>query len=292
MKLFIAARAKLNLTLDILYKRPDGYHQVEMLMQGILLSDHLMLEETAGGGVELYCSHPQVPGDESNLILKAARLLQQFKRGTGRGVKITLVKNIPLGAGLAGGSTDAAATLRGLNRIWDLGFSLTELQEKGSRLGADIPFCLQGGTCMARGKGEILEELAPIPPYWVLLLVFPFSVSTAEIYGSLDLSQVSPGEKPVPREIIKQLRGKNSQEITNPGTRGGNLLERVTLARYPLVAKRLKELQGKGYPAVQMTGSGPTLFILFATRAGVEKAARSLAPGLGQGEKIIITRTG
>ncbi len=281
-KIFISAKAKINISLDVLYKRPDGYHEVEMIMQSISLSDMLTLELTADGQIHFECSHPQVPRDGSNLIIKAARKLKQ-KVGKQKGVRIKLKKNIPLGAGLAGGSTDAAAALTALNRLWELDIKVEELMEIGGEIGADVPFCIRGGTCLAKGKGEILTELSSLPPHWVLLLVFPFNVSTAEIYGAFRLVDVR--ERPETEKIIKALKDGQVDRI-NEYT--ANVLESVTLREYPQVAERKRELIEKGLSGVLMTGSGPTLFCLSTDKNKLEEAAKSFKL---KGEKVIISRT-
>ncbi len=281
-KIFIPAKAKINISLDVLYKRSDGYHEVEMVMQSISLADFLILELTSSGQIDFECSHPLVPRDESNLIIKAAQKLRE-KNGKFKGVSIKLEKNIPLGSGLAGGSTDAAAVLTALNRLWDLNIKVEELMQIGGELGADIPFCLKGGTCLAKGKGELLTQLSPLPPQWVLLLVFPFSVSTKDVYGAFKLKEAK--KRPDTQKIIQAL---NDGQVHKIKECSANVLESVTLLEYPAVAERKRELIEKGLSGVLMTGSGPTLFCLSSDKNELETAAKSLTL---KGEKVIITRT-
>lgn len=281
-KIFYPAKAKINISLDVLHKRPDGFHQVEMIMQSITLADVVILEENNLPQVDFYCSHPQVPSGESNLAVKAANLLKE-RLPRERGCRIKLEKNIPLGAGLGGGSTDAAAVLLALNRLWELNINREELMEIGSKLGSDIPFCIKGGTCLARGRGELLEELFPLPSLWVLLVVFPFSVSTAEIYGSLDLEKIEG--RPDTLSLLSALKDKDMEVVQE---HMGNVLEGVTLKKYPQVARVKEELYRRGLRGIQMTGSGPTLFSLSSSREELEEAVSS-SPG--EGVKVIITKT-
>lgn len=281
-KIFMPARAKINISLDVLYKRPDGYHEVKMVMQTISLSDLLIFKLTNDGRIHFNCTHPQVPDDESNLVIKAARKLKE-KAGRNKGVIIKLEKNIPVGAGLAGGSTDAAATLTALNKLWELNIRVEELMKIGEELGADVPFCLKGGTCLAEGKGELLTELALLPPCWVLLLVFPFSVSTAETYKAFKLKEVR--ERPDTKKIIKALEEGQIQIINEFAA---NVLESATFLKYPVVAARKKELIEKGLSGVLMTGSGPTLYCLSTDKNKLEEAAKSLNLA---GGKVILSRT-
>lgn len=281
-KIFFPARAKINLSLDVLSKRPDGYHEVEMVMQSISLSDMLTFTSRSDQEVLFSCTHPEVPADDSNIILKAVSKLKEVT-GVNRGVNIHLKKSIPIGAGLAGGSTDAAAALLSLNTLWNLGLSWEELLEIGAVLGADIPYCMMGGTCLARGKGEILTRLAPLKPLWVALVVFPFSVSTAEIYGNFHLKRVE--RRPDTPSVIRAV-----ENGALPGLKenSANVLESVTLLRYPAIAEKKEELLKKGFSGTLMTGSGPTLFYLSSDRSQVERAAGVLSSG---GEKIIIAQT-
>ncbi len=282
-KIFYPARAKINISLDVLHKRPDGYHEVEIVMQSIDLSDILVFKRAAEGVIELECAHPQVPLDRTNLIIKAVERLRE-KTGVNKGVIINLEKNIPIGAGLAGGSTDAAAALVAVNRLWGLRLTPEELLETGSELGADIPYCIQGGTCLAKGKGEVLTKLPPLPALWVMLVVFPFSVSTAETYGSFEPGGIE--KRPDTSAVIKSINQGKTKELARSM---GNILESVTFQKHPVIAQRKRELEDKGLLAVQMTGSGPTLFCLAENKEELEQVARALSPC--EGEKILIART-
>ena len=281
-KIFFPARAKINLSLDVLYKRPDGYHELEMVMQSISLSDMLIFSSRKDQEIMFTCDHPQVPQDESNIILRVVNKLKEVT-GIRRGAGIHLEKNIPIGAGLAGGSTDAAASLISLNRLWELGLPREKLLEIGAELGADIPFCMTGGTCLARGKGEILTGIPLLKPMWVMLVVFNFSVSTAEIYENYRPEKVL--QRPDTPSVIKALEKGDLKELRK---KTANALESVTLSRYSQVAKRKEELLNKGFSGTLMTGSGPTLFYLSSEKAEIERAAQEVSWGE---EKVIIART-
>ncbi|UNC90693.1 4-(cytidine 5'-diphospho)-2-C-methyl-D-erythritol kinase [Candidatus Contubernalis alkaliaceticus] len=281
-KIYFPARAKINLSLDVLAKRPDGYHQVEMVMQSIELADMLTFTFRKGSEVLFTCSHLKVPSDDSNIIMKAVRRIRE-ETGTNKGVSIHLEKRIPVAAGLAGGSTDAAAALLALNTLWDLGLSGDKLLEIGAELGADIPFCMKGGTCLARGKGEELTLLSPLRPMWVLLVVFPISVSTAEIYGHFRLMGLKG--RPDTSAVIKALEKGDLPALK---ISCANVLESVTLERYPQIAKKKRDLLKKGFSGTLMTGSGPTLFYLSSERNEVERAVEALSL---EEEEYIITRT-
>ncbi|MDB5083619.1 MAG: 4-(cytidine 5-diphospho)-2-C-methyl-D-erythritol kinase [Bacilli bacterium] len=251
------AKAKINLTLDVLYKRPDGYHEVEMIMQTIDLSDHLVFHESSGNAILVSCTAPYIPTDERNLAYKAANLLKQHF-SIDDGVSIHIDKRIPVSAGLAGGSADAAAALRGLNQLWNLGLSLEELRELGAQLGSDVPFCLEGGTVLARGRGEVLTRLTPAPPMWVVLVKPAFAVSTADIYGGLQVNEIS--SRPNAADMLEAIGACDTVGIA-AGL--GNVLEQVTFAMYPEVERLKRKMIELGGDHTLMSGSGPTVFSLF-----------------------------
>lgn len=256
-KIVLSAPAKINLTLDVLGKRQDGFHEVKMIMQTIDLADTITLvlaDETADQTIELRCSNDLVPTNEANLAFKAAKLLQErFK--VPYGVLIEIEKNIPIEAGLAGGSTDAAATLKGLNELWKLGLSLEQLMEIGADLGSDVPFCILQGTALAFGRGEKLLPLNPIPQLDIILVKPAFGVSTKEVYSNFSLDKVDT--HPKTDEMLKAIEEGNREEIV---ALGANLLESVTLKLYPEVAKLKKAMESTGLKGVLMSGSGPTVF--------------------------------
>lgn len=185
----LKTRAKINLSLDVLRKREDGYHEVEMVMQTIDLYDELEFRLTPRE-ISIHCDHPQVPEGEGNTAFAIAQLLKR-EYGVDRGVAITIHKNIPVAAGLAGGSANGAGTLKALNELWGLGLTQAELMSLGRRVGADIPFCLLEGTALARGIGEVLHPLPPLPPTWMVLVKPDLSVSTPWVYANLDLEALA-----------------------------------------------------------------------------------------------------
>ena len=181
-RLSLKAHAKINLALDVIGKRPDGFHEVAMIMQSVSLHDTVALS-LGGDAISLVCNRADLPCDHTNLAFRAATLLRQ-ECGVSQGVHIELTKRIPMAAGLAGGSTDAAAVLKGLNVLWKLALSPDELETLAARLGSDVPFCLWGGTTLATGRGEILEPLPDFAGYGVVLANPPLAVSTAWVYGN------------------------------------------------------------------------------------------------------------
>lgn len=264
------AYAKINIGLDVLRRRADGYHEVRMIMQTVDLCDDLLLEKTVKPGIELRtdCGELSVNGD--NLICKAADLLMR-ERSVQEGVRITLTKRIPIAAGMAGGSSDAAATMHGLNELFRMGYSITELQELGVKLGADIPYCLVGGTMLSEGIGEILSPL-PAPPACFLVVAKPdINVSTAFVYGNLHADTLA--YHPDIDGMIEALRKHELKGITD---RLGNVLETVTVREYPVIEELKELLRGEGAENALMSGSGPTVFGIFTQRETAHRAAEAV----------------
>lgn len=253
MKLLIKAPAKINLALDVLHKRTDGYHEVEMIMTTIDLADRVELSLLNQDKIHIISHNRYVPDDQRNLAFQAAQLMKdrfQVKKG----VLISIEKTIPVAAGLAGGSSDAAATLRGLNKLWDLGLTIDELADLGSEIGSDVSFCVYGGTALAKGRGEIITEL-PVPPTCWVILAKPFiGVSTAEVYRRLDVNGMN---HPDIRGMIEAIKEHDYQKVCK---NVGNVLEEVTLNLYPEVAQIKEQMKRFGADAVLMSGSGPTVF--------------------------------
>lgn len=253
MKVLEKAPAKINLSLDALYKREDGFHEVKMVMTTIDLADRIELTEREDGQIEIISHNRFVPDDNRNLAYQAAQLLQK-KYSVTKGVSIEISKIIPVAAGLAGGSSDAAATLRGLNKLWNLGLTLDELAVLGAEIGSDVSFCVYGGTALATGRGEIIQPI-PAPPHcWVVLAKPTTGVSTAEIYNNLDLKKVN---HPNVDGMVEAIKNQNYEEVTKLV---GNVLESVTLKLYPEVAQIKEQMKRFGADAVLMSGSGPTVF--------------------------------
>ncbi|MDZ5474335.1 4-(cytidine 5'-diphospho)-2-C-methyl-D-erythritol kinase [Bacillus sp. 31A1R] len=255
MKLLIKAPAKINLSLDVLYKREDGYHEVEMVMTTIDLADRIELTLLSEDVIKISSQNRFVPDDQRNLAFQAAKLLKD-RYQVKMGVQIGIEKTIPVAAGLAGGSSDAAATLRGLNKLWNLQLSLDELAEIGSEIGSDVSFCVYGGTALAKGRGEKITELPPPPTCWIILAKPFIGVSTADVYRRLDLSNVS---HPNTAEMIQSI---NKGDFKGVCENIGNVLEDVTLNLHPEVAQIKDQMIRFGADAVLMSGSGPTVFAL------------------------------
>lgn len=258
--------AKINLTLGVLGKRADGYHEIESIMQSITLVDNLNIESRSTG-IEIISDHPDLPTGKNNLIYQAVSLLTQYS-GITRGVKINLKKQIPVAAGLGGGSSDAAGTLRGLNKLWDLNLSQSKLKELGGRLGSDIPFCIQGGIALARGRGEKLTPLKTNLSAWLVLVKPPVEVSTAQIYQNLHLKK---GEKqPFTQIVIDYLKKGN---LTKVGENLVNVLEKVTINLYPEIGEIKSEMLKRGAIGALMSGSGPTVFGLVEDEVKAQRLA-------------------
>lgn len=263
----LTAPAKINLTLDVLGRRADGYHAVAMVMQSVDLCDRVCL--TPAADISLTVNQPHLAADATNLAWQAALLLRDYA-GVAAGVHIRLEKVIPMAAGLAGGSTDAAAVLKGLNQLWRLGLPREELARLGARLGSDVPFCVYGGTMLATGRGERVTPLPPLPSCWVVLVTPPVSVSTAWVYRRFQPHAVTA--RPDTEGMITALRAGDFNAVA---ARLANVLESVTIPAYPQVGK-LKQLLGDFGLAALMSGSGPTVFGLTTERERARRAWRHL----------------
>lgn len=272
-KIIQKAYAKINIGLDVLRRRADGYHEVKMIMQTVDICDELVLEKREQPGIELRTDNSELPLDGDNLICKAAKLLFREK-DIREGVEITLTKRIPIAAGMAGGSADAAAALRGLNELFGMGYSIPELQAMGVKLGADIPYCIVGGTMLSEGIGEILTPL-PAPPKAHLVIAKPdINVSTAFVYGNLHADRLT--WHPDIDGMTDALRRQDLDGIT---ARLGNVLETVTVREYPVI-ERIKELlREQGAENALMSGSGPTVFGIFKERETAMRAAQAVERG-------------
>ncbi|QFF97385.1 4-(cytidine 5'-diphospho)-2-C-methyl-D-erythritol kinase [Psychrobacillus glaciei] len=266
---YVKAPAKINLTLDVLHKRPDGYHEVEMIMTTVDLSDRIGLERREDGKIHILSVDRFVPTDFRNLAYQAAKILKEMYH-VKSGVTIKIEKNIPVAAGLAGGSSDAAATLRGLNTLWSLGLSLDELAQIGTKIGSDVAFCVYGGTALATGRGEKIRELPSPANCWVILAKPTLGVSTADIYGSLKINQI---EHPKTKQMIEAIEKKDFVQMCDSV---GNVLENVTLKLYPEVANLKDQMQKFGADAVLMSGSGPTVFGIVQHESRVQRIYNGL----------------
>lgn len=273
--------AKINLTLDVLGKRDDGYHEVAMIMQGIELHDLITLEKRQTG-ITLEINVPELSSGPDNLAYRAATLLQKDFPDIA-GVHIKLTKEIPVAAGLAGGSTDAAAVLLGLNRLYDMGLSLDDLRTYGARLGSDVPFCLHPLTGLATGRGEMIRELPPCPPLWLVLVKPPFGVSTKEVYGHL--KEVIIKERP---SLKRALAALETGDLGLLYQSMANVLEYATFDLYPELRDWLEELRDLGAKKAMMSGSGPTLIAFMEN----ESEAKELAScWIKPGWQVVVTRS-
>ena len=251
------AYAKINLGLDVLRRREDGYHEVKMIMQTVDIYDVLTFVKAPADVFRLSVDSAQIPDDDNNLVLKAARLLFATA-GIDAGVEVTLQKNIPVAAGMAGGSTDAAATLIGLNALYDLRFTTEQLQEIGVKLGADIPYCIMGGTALSRGIGEILRPL-PAPPRAHLVIAKPdLMISTKYVYENLHANSLK-----VHPNIDGMIEALSNQDLIKMCSLMGNVLETVTEKENPIITQIKDLMKEQGATGALMSGSGPTVFGIF-----------------------------
>ncbi|MGZ9587084.1 4-(cytidine 5'-diphospho)-2-C-methyl-D-erythritol kinase [Paenibacillus marinisediminis] len=270
MKVYEKAPAKINLMLDVLRKREDGYHEVEMVMTMVDLADRLEMEELPRDTIIISSQAGYIPLDEKNLAFQAARLIKE-RYDVRKGVYIHLDKKIPVAAGLAGGSSDAAATLRGLNRLWQLNISDEELQTLGAELGSDVPFCVTGGTAIASGRGEKLEHIANPPQCWVILAKPPINVSTADVYGRLRANRI-----PKHPSLADMRKAIEDQSFTGICQSLGNVLEDVTLPMHPEVQQLKEAMIRLGADGVLMSGSGPTVFGLVSKESKIARIYNGL----------------
>lgn len=256
-KMRLKALGKINLGLDVLGRRENGYHDVRMVMQTVYLYDQICIEKMKEPGIEIKTNLYYLPVNENNLVYKAAKLLME-EFGIEEGVKIDLEKHIPVAAGMAGGSSDAAAVLFGVNRMFDLGLSREGLMERGVAIGADVPYCVMRGTVLAEGIGEMLTPLPPMPRCAVLLAKPPVAVSTKLVYEKLDSREIV-----MHPNIDGIIDGLKSGSLSQVASHMGNVLEDVTVSEYPVIEKIKNAMKEEGAMNAMMSGSGPTVFGLF-----------------------------
>lgn len=278
----LKAFAKINLGLDVLRRREDGYHEVRMIMQTLKMYDRIILRKTKEPGIELKSNLFYVPENESNLAYRAAKLLLDEFRPEG-GVFIDLQKFIPVAAGMAGGSSDAAAVMYGVNRIFSLGLSKRQLMERGVKIGADVPYCIMRGTVLAEGIGEELTPLPPMPSCKVLVAKPPISVSTKFVYENLKLDEVRKHP-----DIDALLEGIEEGNLHKVASQMGNVLETVTIPNYPVIAQIREEMMRLGALNAMMSGSGPTVFGLFEDEEAAERAYSEMREG-GLAKQVYLT---
>lgn len=261
------AYAKINISLDIIGKQENGYHLLEMVMQTVDLYDELTIEVTEKG-ISLDCNLDYIPKDSKNIAYKAAHaMLERFH--IDKGVHITILKRIPVAAGLAGGSTNAAAVIKGMNELFNLGLGREEMMKIGLTLGADVPYCIVGGTALCTGVGEIVTPLAPFSGVTVLLVKPAFGVSTRDAYMGFALDKV---KKHV--ETTKLIRAMEKRQIKSVAYYMRNLLENVTLRKHPILKTVKYHMMEQGAVGTLMSGSGPTVFGIFEDDVLAENAAR------------------
>lgn len=284
----LLAPAKINLYLEIIGDRPDGFHELVMILQSISLCDRIKLHPNGREQFRVFCSSEQVPSDQTNLAYKAAQLMRQhFPQHFANygGVDLTIEKNIPVAAGLAGGSANAAAALVGIDLIWKLGLTLSELQALASQLGSDVPFCLSGGCAIATGRGEKLGLIQPLENLWLVLAKYNnLAVSTAWAYQTyrqqfyesylsdrtgIDQRTKQVHSGPLVHAIIQKENAKIGQLLHND-------LEKVVLSEYPLVAQLRETMQRMGGLGTMMSGSGPSVFTLCESVEQAKQMQKSL----------------
>ncbi len=285
MEITRKAYAKINLGLDVTGKRDDGYHLVRMIMQNIDLYDTLTYRLNESGEVKLSASAEGVPTDDSNLICKVAHQLQK-EYGVTKGVDITLEKRIPVAAGMAGGSTDGAATYLALNELWDLGLTKEQLCKLAVKLGADIPYCIIGGTALSEGIGEVLTPIKEMPACHLVIAKPAIAVSTGWVYTELDSKEI-PSHPDIDgiRDAIEDGDLKGMCDLI------GNVLEDVTTSKYSIIKDIEKILEDNGAIRAFMTGSGPTVFAIYDDKEKAQEGYRAvkesgLAPELFLSEPI------
>lgn len=275
------ANAKINLALDVLGERPNGYHDVKMIMQSVDLADYLEINPNDENRIIINCDNNEIECNESNLIYKAATKIMDYV-GKSFGVTIKLEKNIPIAAGMAGGSTDAAATLVGINEVMGLGLSSKELRDIGVTFGADIPFCIEGGTYLSEGIGEILTKLPDMPECILLIAKPDINVSTKFVYDNLVLDETT-----IHPDVDGMIEAIKKGSLTGVTGRMSNLLATVTEQEYKVI-KRLKDIcLEEGALGSLMSGSGPTVFGVFDEMKDAKMAYAAIKNELGLGQVYI-----
>lgn len=304
-QVILQAYAKINLGLDVLRKREDGYHEVKMIMQSISLNDTLVLRSVAPAdaadltaadscfykvcskeGIWLHNEgeeNPDVPMDENNLIYKAIRMLKEEFQ-IPHGVEAILTKRIPVAAGMAGGSTDGAAAFNGMNQLFSLGLTEEELCKRAVKLGADIPYCIMGGTALSEGIGEILTPLPAMPDCYILIAKPPINVSTAFVYKNLKANELS-----FHPDIDGMTEALKRNELAGITKRLGNVLETVTIPNYPIIADIKDKMLEAGAEASLMSGSGPTVFGIFTDEVQAKKAEGAIREA-GLSNQVFVTK--
>jgi len=278
----LKALAKINLGLDVVRRREDGYHEVRMIMQTIHLYDKLDIKKTQESGIQITSNLSYVPTNENNLVYKAGKMLMD-EFDIKEGVSVDLQKRIPVAAGMAGGSSDAAAMLYGMNEIFGLGLSRQQLMDRGVKIGADVPYCLMRGTALAEGIGEKLTSLPPMVKCPVLIAKPQISVSTKFVYENLKLDEnmVHPDID----QLVTDIKNKDLHAIAG---HMGNVLETVTIPEYPIIDEIKKQMRNSGAVNAMMSGSGPTVFGLFEEEEVAKRAYSDMVKS-GLAKQVYLT---
>lgn len=266
----LRAMAKINLGLDVVKKRDDGYHEVRMIMQTIKMYDQIDMTKSEEPGIRIKTNLPYLPCNENNLVYKAAKLLMDEFHIT-KGLDIRLKKFIPVAAGMAGGSSDAAAVMVGVNRMFRLNLTMDELAKRGVAIGADVPYCIMRGTALAEGIGEVLTPLPQMPPCYILIAKPGINVSTKNVYKSLRVDEIE--NHPDIDGMIEAIRTGSLLGVT---ARMANVLEDVTIGDYPVISTIKQHMIEHGALNAMMSGSGPTVFGIFDDRRKAEQAYSEL----------------
>lgn len=277
--LVLKAYGKINLGLDVVRKREDGYHDVRMIMQTVGVYDKIDLFHSDEPGIRVETNLYYLPNNENNLAFKAAKLLMDEFHVFG-GVDIKIKKFIPVAAGMAGGSSDAAAVLFGVNKMFSMGLSMEDLMKHGVKLGADVPFCLMRGTVLSEGIGELLTPLPPMPQCQILIAKPGISVSTKYVYENLKLNTLGPEAHPDIDGITEAIRSGDFYGVSG---RLGNILETVSIPGHPVIGDIKNRMRELGAVNALMSGSGPTVFGLFTSPAAAQNAYEEMRYGSSSG---------
>lgn len=280
--IMLKAYAKINLGLDVLGKREDGYHEVRMIMQTIRLYDKLNMKKLSKDEIVIKTNLVYLPTNENNLVYRAIQMIKE-EFNIKQGIYVELQKHIPVAAGLAGGSSDAAAALIGMNRLFQLKLTTTDLMKRAVKLGADVPYCILGGTALSEGIGEVLTPLAPMPSAYVLIAKPPINVSTKYVYENLILNEQTNHP-----DIDGIMEAINSKDLRGVTSRLSNVLESVTIDRYPIIQEIKDKMIEFGAMNALMSGSGPTVFGIFEDLNLAKKAFYQLKIQ-GKAKQIYLT---
>lgn len=264
----IPANAKVNLSLDVIRRREDNYHDLEMIMQEIDLKDHIFIKEIDEDEIRISCNEEEVPTDKSNIVYKISYTIKE-KFNIEKGLEIHIEKNIPLAAGLGGGSADAAATIKGLNQLWNLNMSEQDMIDISKPLGADIPFCIIGGTAVAKGIGDKLTKISGLKETMILLVNPEMEVSTKFVYENLNIDGID--KRPDTEKLVDAITKNDIEYIADNMV---NVLETVTVKEYPVIDKIKNDMLNYGAIGSLMSGSGATVFGIFDSESEMKKAEK------------------